>query len=74
MPVTINLNGNHALELNLEGDVTVSMRSPGVVAVNYTPPPTNTHAEPLTDGNGNIIFAATVTMGGDVIVVEGVPN
>jgi hypothetical protein len=28
-----------------------------------------THAEPLTDGNGNFIFA-----GGDIVVVLGVPN
>lgn len=40
------------------------------------PAPTTpaTHDEPLTDGNGNIIFAATMTMGGDVVVVIGVPN
>lgn len=28
-----------------------------------------THAEPLTDGNGNFIFAA-----GDIVCVVGVPN
>ena len=32
----------------------------------------STHAEPLTDGNGNFIFAATLTTGGDIICVEGV--
>jgi hypothetical protein len=34
----------------------------------------DTHDEPLTDGNGNFIFAATLTTGGDIIVVIGVPN
>jgi hypothetical protein len=29
----------------------------------------STHDEPLTDGNGNFIFA-----GGDIIVLTGVPN
>jgi len=33
-----------------------------------------THDEPLTDGNANFIFAATLTTGGDIIVVVGVPN
>jgi hypothetical protein len=33
-----------------------------------------THAEPLTDGNGNLIFAPSLSMGGDVIVVVGVEN
>ena len=32
------------------------------------------HDEPLTDGNGSFIFAATLTTGGDIIVVIGVPN
>jgi len=36
------------------------------------------HDEPLTDGNGNFIFAATLTdppgLGGDIIVVIGVPD
>lgn len=31
-----------------------------------------THAEPLTDGNGNFIFAATLATGGDIIVCEGI--
>lgn len=30
---------------------------------------TGTHAEPLTDGQGNFIFA-----GGDIVVAVGVPN
>lgn len=33
-----------------------------------------THDEPLTDGNANFIFAATLAAGGDIIVVLGVPN
>jgi hypothetical protein len=33
-----------------------------------------THSESLTDGNGNFIFAATLTTGGDVITVCGIPN
>jgi hypothetical protein len=33
-----------------------------------------THDEPLTDGNGNFIFAATLTTGGDIIVVIGIPD
>jgi len=32
------------------------------------------HSEPLTDGNGNLIFASTLLMGGDVIIVVGVAN
>ena len=32
------------------------------------------HSEPLTDGNGNLIFAATFEKAGDVIVVVGVPD
>jgi hypothetical protein len=44
------------------------------VPVVLGPGPGGTHDEPLTDGNGNIIFAATLTLGGDVIVVLGVPN
>jgi hypothetical protein len=31
--------------------------------------PPSTHTEPLTDGQGNFIFA-----GGDIVVVVGVPN
>lgn len=33
-----------------------------------------THSESLTDGNANFIFAATLTSGGDIITVVGVPN
>lgn len=33
-----------------------------------------THSEPLTDGNGNFIFAATLTKAGDVICCVGIPN
>lgn len=33
-----------------------------------------THAEPLTDGDGNFIFAATLLTGGDIIVCEGIPS
>jgi hypothetical protein len=33
-----------------------------------------THAEPLTDGNGNLIYASSLSMGGDLIVVVGVAN
>ena len=35
---------------------------------------THTHDEPLTDGNANFIFAATLTEDGDIIVVLGVPD
>jgi hypothetical protein len=35
---------------------------------------TGEHSEPLTDGNANFIFAATLTTGGDIIVVTGIPN
>ena len=41
----------------------------GAVTVN-----TDTHSESLTDGNANFIFAATLSMGGDIITVVGVPN
>ena len=34
----------------------------------------STHDEPLTDGNANFIFAATLSLGGDVIVCVGVPD
>ena len=34
----------------------------------------NTHAEPLTDGNANFIFAATLTSGGDIVMATGVPD
>jgi hypothetical protein len=70
----VNLNGIQELDLTLGGTTTVTMPSPGVVAVTQTLPPTNTHDEPLTDGNANFIFAATLTTGGDIIVVTGVPN
>lgn len=72
-PTKINLNGIHELDLDLEGTTTASVSS-GVVTVVNTLPPNNTHDEPLTDGDGNLIFAATLTTGGDVIVVIGVPN
>lgn len=32
------------------------------------------HSESLTDGNANFIFDATLTTGGDIITVVGVPN
>ena len=32
------------------------------------------HDESLTDGNGNFIFAATLSEGGDIVVVTGVSN
>jgi len=32
------------------------------------------HSEPLTDGNGNLIFATDLAGNGDVIVVVGVPD
>lgn len=35
---------------------------------------TPTHSESLTDGNGNFIFAATLSLGGDIITVVGVPD
>lgn len=48
---------------------TITITPAGVIS---SAPPT--HAEPLTDGNANIIFSASLTEGGDVIVVVGVPN
>lgn len=69
----INLNGIHELDLTLGGTTAASV-SAGVVTLTQTLPPTNTHDEPLTDGNGNFIFAATLTTGGDIIVCVGVPN
>ncbi|MHB1673766.1 MAG: hypothetical protein ACYCSP_05895 [Acidobacteriaceae bacterium] len=36
--------------------------------------PTVTHDEPLTDGNANFLFAASLSEGGDILVVTGVPN
>ena len=38
------------------------------------PAANTTHAEPLTDGNANFIFAATLSAGGDIICVEGIQN
>ena len=37
-------------------------------------PGSGTHSESLTDGNANFIFAATLTTGGDIITVVGVPD
>jgi hypothetical protein len=34
----------------------------------------STHSESLTDGNANFIFASTLTEGGDVITIAGVPD
>lgn len=72
-PIKINLNGINELDLDFEGTVTTAvLSSPGVVTV--TNAGGTTHDEPLTDGNANFIFAATLTVGGDIIVVLGVPN
>lgn len=74
MSVTkININGIHELDLNLGGTTAASV-SAGVVTLTQTLPPTDTHDESLTDGNGNFIFAATLTTGGDIITVTGVPD
>ena len=45
-----------------------------VLAVSSGSGAPTTHSESLTDGNANFIFAATLTTGGDIIVVVGVPN
>jgi hypothetical protein len=76
MPVTrINLNGIYELDLEFEGGTTTAqLSSPGVTTVTYRPVGNTTHDEPLTDSNGNFIFAATLTTGGDIIVVIEVPN
>jgi hypothetical protein len=69
----INLNGIHELDITL-GGITDASVAEGVVTVIQTLPPSDTHDESLTDGNGNFIFAATLTTGGDIITVTGVPN
>ena len=74
MATKINLNGINELDLELDGTTTATLTSPGVVTVEYAPAGGTTHDEPLTDGNANFIFAATLTTGGDIIVVVGVPN
>ena len=68
----VNITGIHELRFNLTGSTSTSMPAPGTVQINNVSQ--STHAEPLTDGNGNLIFAATLTMGGDIIVVTGLPN
>lgn len=74
MPATVvNLNGINELDLNLAGTVTATT-SQGVTTITQTGINNNTHDEPLTDGNANFIFAATLTTGGDIIVVIDVPN
>lgn len=60
---TVRLDGGEVLEYRVDLGAWVPTLSVSDI-----------HAEPLTDGNGNIIFAATMAMGGDVIVVVGVPN
>ncbi len=62
------------------GPVSGTAAAPGfrLIAMTDLPAQLETHAEPLTDGNANFIFAATTTdppgLGGDVICVVGVPN
>ena len=62
------------------GPVSGTAAAPGfrLIAMTDLPAQLETHAEPLTDGNANFIFAATMTdppgLGGDVICVVGVPN
>jgi hypothetical protein len=75
MAVTrININGIHELGFDFNGTTSAQITAPGVTTVTYQPGSTTTHDEPLTDGNANFIFAATLTTGGDIIVVTGVPN
>jgi hypothetical protein len=74
MPATVvNLNGINELDLALAGTVTATTAA-GVTTITQTGISNNTHDEPLTDGNANFIFAATLTTGGDIIVVIDVPN
>ncbi len=62
------------------GPVSGTAAAPGfrLIAMTDLPAQLETHAEPLTDGNANFIFAATTTdppgLGGDVSCVVGVPN
>jgi hypothetical protein len=67
MSVRVNINGIN--ELDFTSGVSSATTSDGVttLALNAT------YSEPLTDGNGNFIFAATPSLGGDIIVVIGIP-
>lgn len=69
--VKVNINGIN--ELDFPTGVVSAATSDGVTTITLDAV-AHTHDEPLTDGNGNFIFAATLTTGGDIIVVIGVPN
>lgn len=64
MLTKINLNGID--ELDFPTGVDSASTSGGVTTINLSA--SSTHSEMLTDGNGNLIFASTPTMGGDLIV------
>jgi hypothetical protein len=68
----VNINGIHELDFDFSGTTSAQLTAPGVTTIRYQP--SSTHDEPLTDGNGNFIFAATLTTGGDIIVLTGIPN
>jgi hypothetical protein len=70
----VNLNGIYELDFDFTGTTSARLTAPGVTTIQYQPIANTTHDEPLTDGNGNFIFAATLTTGGDIIVLTGVPN
>jgi hypothetical protein len=70
----INLSGINELDITLPGTTTTTLVSPGVVSLVNSGGASTTHAESLTDGNANFIFAATLTTGGDIITVTGVSN
>lgn len=76
MSTKLNLNGINELDVDVTGGTaSASVTSPGVTTLSLVlPGGGNIHDEPLTDGDANFIFAATLTTGGDIIVVTGVPN
>lgn len=72
MSARVNINGIHELDFPV-GVESVSTEA-GVTTITLGSVPSGTHDEPLTDGNGNLIFAATLSTGGDIVVATGVPN
>lgn len=52
---------------------TITITTDGTISA-VAAPISNVHDESLTDGNANFIFASTLTRGGDIITVVGVPN
>ncbi len=73
--VKVNISGIN--ELDFPTGVSSATTTNGITTINLEniiPVIPDVHDEPLTDGNANFIFDATLLKGGDIIVVTGVPN